>query len=136
MLCVCGSEAVAQETVVYGETTTGTQNDIQQATNLARRMVCEWGMSDEVGAVTYGQEDEPIFMGRELARHKEFSEYTAHQIDNAVRKILDNAKERACKILTEHRDQLDLITNALIENETLDDADIRKILGLPEVAVE
>ncbi len=121
----------AAETVVYGETTTGTQNDIQQATNLARRMVCEWGMSDEVGAVTYGQEDEPIFMGRELARHKEFSEFTAHQIDVAVRKILDNAKERACSILTEHRDQLDLITNALIENETLDDADIRRILGFP-----
>ncbi len=121
----------AAETVVYGETTTGTQNDIQQATNLARRMVCEWGMSDEVGAVTYGQEDEPIFMGRELARHKEFSEFTAHQIDVAVRKILDNAKERACNILTEHRDQLDLITNALIENETLDDADIRRILGFP-----
>ena len=121
----------AAETVVYGETTTGTQNDIQQATNLARRMVCEWGMSEEVGAVTYGQEDEPIFMGREIARHKEFSEYTAHQIDTAVRKILDNAKERACAILMEHRDQLDLITKALIENETLDDADIRRILGFP-----
>ncbi|MCR4714320.1 MAG: ATP-dependent zinc metalloprotease FtsH [Treponemataceae bacterium] len=121
----------AAETVVYGETTTGTQNDIQQATNLARRMVCEWGMSEEVGAVTYGQEDEPIFMGREIARHKEFSEYTAHQIDTAVRKILDNAKERACAIMMEHRDQLDLITKALIENETLDDADIRRILGFP-----
>ena len=125
----------AAETVVYGETTTGTQNDIQQATNLARRMVCEWGMSEEVGAVTYGQEDEPIFMGRELARHKEFSEYTAHQIDVAVRKILDNAKDKACAILAEHRDQLDLITNALIENETLDDADIRKLLGFPAANV-
>lgn len=128
----------AAETVVYGETTTGTQNDIQQATNLARRMVCEWGMSEEVGAVTYGQEEEPIFMGRELARHKEFSDYTAHQIDVAVKKILDDAKEKACSILIEHRDQLDLITNALIENETLDDSDIRKLLGFPSegVAVE
>ena len=121
----------AAESIVYGETTTGTQNDIQQATSLARRMVCEWGMSDEVGAVTYGQEDEPIFMGREIARHKEFSEYTAHQIDTAVRKILDDAKARACNILSEHRDQLDLITNALVESETLDDADIRKLLGFP-----
>ena len=126
----------AAESIVYGETTTGTQNDIQQATNLARRMVCEWGMSEEVGAVTYGQEDEPIFMGRELARHKEFSEYTAHQIDVAVRKILDNAKERACNLLTEHRDQLDLITNELIEKETLDDADIRKLLKIEEVAAK
>ena len=126
----------AAESIVFGETTTGTQNDIQQATNLARRMVCEWGMSEEVGAVTYGQEDEPIFMGRELARHKEFSEYTAHQIDVAVRKILDNAKERACNLLTEHRDQLDLITNELIEKETLDDADIRKLLKIEEVAAK
>ncbi|MCR4940981.1 MAG: ATP-dependent zinc metalloprotease FtsH [Treponemataceae bacterium] len=125
----------AAETVVYGETTTGTQNDIQQATSLARRMVCEWGMSDEVGAVTYGQEEEPIFMGREIARHKEFSEYTAQQIDSAVRKILDDAKARACNILSEHRDQLDLITNALVENETLDDADIRKLLGFPAEGV-
>lgn len=119
----------AAETVVYNDTTTGTQNDIQRATELAHRMVCEWGMSDEVGAVSYGQEDEPIFMGKEIARHKDYSEYTAHQIDTAVKKILLEAKNKALEILTEHRDQLDLLAKELLEKETLDDSQIRSLLG-------
>lgn len=82
----------AAEMVVYGETTTGTQNDIQRATELAHKMVCEWGMSDEIGPVSYGQDEEPIFMGKEIARHKGYSEYTAHQIDSAVKNILEKAK--------------------------------------------
>ncbi len=76
----------AAETLVYGDTTTGAQSDIQRATEIARRMVCEWGMSSDIGAVSYGQEDEPIFMGRELARHKMYSEETASRIDAAVKK--------------------------------------------------
>ena len=124
----------AAESLVYGETTTGTQNDIQQATNLARKMVCEWGMSDDVGVVTYGQEEEPIFMGRELSRHKEFSDQTAAQIDLAVRKILDEAKKRAMDILSEHKDQLDKLAQELFEKETLDDAEIQALLGITPVA--
>ena len=124
----------AAESLVYGETTTGTQNDIQQATNLARKMVCEWGMSDDVGVVTYGQEEEPIFMGRELSRHKEFSDQTAAQIDLAVRKILDEAKKRAMDILSEHKDQLDKLAQELFEKETLDDAEIQGLLGITPVA--
>lgn len=119
------------EMLAYGETTTGTQNDIQQATNMARHMVCEWGMSDKVGAVTYGQEDEPIFMGREIARHKEFSEHTAELIDEAVREIIDEAKKRVHDILSEHRDQLEKLAGELIEKETLDDAEIRELLSFP-----
>ncbi len=121
------------EMLVYGETTTGTQNDIQQATNLARHMVCEWGMSDAVGSVTYGQEDEPIFMGREIARHKEFSEHTAELIDEAVRELIDEAKKRVHDILSEHRDQLEKLAGELVEKETLDDFEIRTLLAFPQL---
>ena len=119
----------AAESIVYGETTTGTQNDIQQATDIARRMVCEWGMSDDVGAVAYGQEDEPIFMGKEIERRKGYSEESARKIDCAVEKILTEARDRVTKILTEHRDQLDKLTQALVEKETLDDSEVRELLG-------
>ena len=119
----------AAESIVYGETTTGTQNDIQQATDIARRMVCEWGMSDDVGAVAYGQEDEPIFMGKEIERRKGYSEESARKIDCAVEKILTEARDRVTKILIEHRDQLDKLTQALVEKETLDDSEVRELLG-------
>lgn len=121
------------ESLIYGETTTGTQNDIQQATNLARHMVCEWGMSDKVGSVTYGQEDEPIFMGREISRHKEFSEHTAELIDEAVRELIDDAKKRVHDILSEHRDQLEKLAGELLEKETLDDSEIRALLSFPQL---
>ena len=123
----------AAESVVYNDTTTGTQNDIQQATNLAHRMVCEWGMSEEVGAVCYGQEDEPIFMGKEIARHKDYSEETAKRIDEAVRRLLDEAKKRAVDILTMHRNELDTLSAALLEYETLSDAEIRALLHIEPV---
>lgn len=123
----------AAETIVYGDTTTGTQNDIRQATNLAHRMVCEWGMSDEVGAVSYGQEDEPIFMGKEIARHKDYSEETAKKIDEAVRRILDEAKHRAEELLSIHRNELDTLSAALLEYETLSDAEIRALLRIEPV---
>ncbi|MDR2898382.1 MAG: ATP-dependent zinc metalloprotease FtsH [Spirochaetaceae bacterium] len=119
----------AAETVVYADVTTGTQNDIRRATDIARRMVCEWGMSDELGAVAFGQEDEPIFLGKEIARHKDYSENTAMRIDSAIRTILEEAKNRALSILTEHRSELDILSSALVERETLDDADIRALLG-------
>ncbi len=126
----------AAETLIYGETTTGTQNDIQQATNIARRMVCEWGMAPSVGAVSYGQEDEPIFMGRELARHKELSDITAHEIDVAIKEILSVNRERVMSILQEHKDQLTKLAEALVEKETLDDSEIRTLLGFEPLSPE
>ena len=120
------------EELIYNETTTGTQNDIQQATSLARKMVCEWGMSDELGFITFGQEDEPIFIGKEIAQHKDYSEETAAKIDTAVEKILDDCLSDTRSILTKYKDQLILIAEALLEKETLDDAQIRTLLGLPE----
>lgn len=126
----------AAEMVVYGETTTGTQSDIQRATELAHKMVCEWGMSDEVGPVAYGQDEEPIFMGKEIARHKGYSEYTAHQIDSAVKNILEKAKNTAIDILTKQKDMLEILTKALVEHETLTDSDIRRLLELPDASSE
>jgi len=119
----------AAESIVYGDTTTGTQNDIERATDIARRMVCEWGMSEDVGAVNYGREDEPIFMGKEIERRKGYSEESAQKIDRAVEKLLNEARKRTLKILTEHRDQLDKLTQALVEKETLDDKEVRELLG-------
>ena len=119
----------AAESLIYADTTTGTQNDIMRATEIARKMVCEWGMSSEMGAVSYGQEDEPIFMGRDIGRHKMFSDETACKIDIAVSDILKKAYDRAYSILQEHKDQLEKLTEALVERETMSDAEIRDLLG-------
>ncbi|MDR3200294.1 MAG: ATP-dependent zinc metalloprotease FtsH [Spirochaetales bacterium] len=118
------------ETIIYKETTTGTKNDIERATETARKMVCEWGMSG-IGPVAYGQEDEPIFLGKEIARHRDYSEETARTIDAAVHSIIERALSDVEKILSEHRDQLEHLAEALVERETLDDDEIRVLLGFP-----
>ena len=119
------------ELIMYGETTTGTQNDIEQATEIARKMVCEWGMSEQIGPIAFSQEDEPIFIGKEIARHKDYSELTAQKIDEAVRDILTSAMDEAKQILDEHKDQLTLLAETLYRKETLDDREIRELLNLP-----
>ena len=121
----------AAERLVYGETTTGTALDIRQATDFARKMVCEWGMADQIGPVAYGQEEEPIFIGKEIAQHKDYSEDTAMQIDKAIKMILEDALARVTVILTDHRDQLEKIADALVSQETLEDSEIRVLLGFP-----
>jgi cell division protease FtsH len=118
--------------LVYGETTTGTSNDIKQATEIARKMVTEWGMSD-MGFIGFGKDDEPLFLGREIAQHKDYSDDTARKIDTEVSKILENALTETRKILSDHRDQLDKLTESLVEHETLDDAQIRELLGFEPV---
>jgi cell division protease FtsH len=124
---VCMGGYVAED-LVYGETTTGTSNDIKQATDIARRMVTEWGMS-ELGFVNLADESEPLFLGREIAQHKDYSEATAKRIDEEIDKILSGAMAETRKILTDHRDQLDLLTKELVEKETLDDKQVRLLLG-------
>jgi len=119
------------EKLFYSETTTGTKNDIQQATEMARNMVCEWGMAEDLGPVAYGQEDEPIFLGKEIARHKDYSENTAQRIDKAVKDILDCARNRAAEIIESHKADLEKLADALIARETLIDEEVRQILGLP-----
>jgi len=116
----------AAEELIYNETTTGAQNDIKQATDLARRMVCEWGMSG-LGPVALGSVDEPIFIGKEIAQHADYSEETALRIDREIRDLLAEALDKARNTLREEREKLELLTEALIEKETLDDDEIRKL---------
>lgn len=122
----------AAEKIVYGETTTGTSNDIKQATDLAHRMVTEWGMSD-LGFINLSDEGEPLFLGREITQHKDYSEDTAKKIDSEMRAILTSCMDDTMRILTEHRDQLDKLTDALVEKETLDDKEIREMFGFAPV---
>lgn len=128
---ICMGGYVAED-IIYGETTTGTSNDIKQATDLAHRMVTEWGMSG-LGFIGLGDEDEPLFLGREIAQHKDYSEETARRIDEEVHKILDACMGDTSAILTEHKDQLDTLSAALCEKETLEDAEIREMFGFPPV---
>ncbi len=116
------------EQLVFGELTTGAGNDIERASSLARKMVCEWGMSEELGALTYGQKEEQIFLGREINRHRDFSEDTARRIDAAVRTIIDEAFVRAEAILKENRDILDRMAEELLEKETIMLEDMEDII--------
>ena len=121
----------AAETIIYNETTTGAQVDIEQATHLARRMVCEWGMSPELGPISFGQKEEPIFIGKEIARHKDYSEETAHKIDQEIEKIVRGSLDSATELLAKNRAKLELLAETLITKETLDDLEVRKLLGFP-----
>ncbi|MDR2483538.1 MAG: ATP-dependent zinc metalloprotease FtsH, partial [Treponema sp.] len=129
-IVICYGGWVA-ENLLYSETTTGTKQDIEQATEMARRMVCEWGMAEDLGPVTYGQEEEPIFLGKEIARHKDYSEDTAQRIDQAVKRILDAARTSAEAIIREQREALERLADALLAQETLLDDEVRGLLGLP-----
>lgn len=126
-IVICMGGYVAED-IVYGETTTGTSNDIKQATDLAHRMVTEWGMSD-LGFISLASEGEPLFLGREITQKKVFSDKTATRIDEEVQKILTSCMATCRDILTTHRDQLDKLTDELCEKETLDDSEIRVLLG-------
>jgi len=119
---------VAEE-LMYDETTTGAKNDIDQATGMARKMVCEWGMSREVGPVALGSDDEPIFIGKEIAQHKDYSDQTAFVIDTEIKRILNESLDRARSIIVEHREKLEAIAGGLLKKETLDDREIRELMG-------
>ena len=99
--------------------TTGAGNDIERATELARKMVCEYGMS-ELGPLTYGKKEQQIFLGREIAQHRDFSDDTAKQIDVEVRSFVDEAYQSAYKILEDNQDIMHRMAAALLERETLD----------------
>jgi len=118
------------EEIIYGQTTTGTQNDIQQATNIARRMVTEWGMSESFKFTSFSQEEEPIFIGKEIARHKDYSEETAKKIDIEISRILDDSLKETRKILNDNIDQLKTLAMELVDKETLDDSEIKTLLGI------
>ena len=108
------------EQLVFGDTTTGASNDIEKATDLARKMVTRFGMSEKLGRVTLGRQDEMIFLGREMSEQKNYSDAVAKQIDEEVRAIIDRGAARALEVLTKHRDRLDALAAKLISEETVE----------------
>src|SRR5450432_327276 len=125
---VVGMGGRVAEEIVFGDVTSGARGDIQMATRLARKMVCEWGMSDKMGMVEYGEHEDYVFLGRDISRARDYSEATAEQIDREVRKLVDDAYARAKEILVAHRTQLEVIAKALLEYETLDGGQIQEII--------
>jgi cell division protease FtsH len=118
----------AAEEIALKHMTTGAGNDLERATNLARKMVTEWGMSEKLGPLTYGKKEEQIFLGREIAQHRDFSEHTAVEIDHEVKRIVMENYDRAKKLITERIDSLHALTKALLEKETLDAPEIDAII--------
>jgi len=116
------------EEIVTGDVSTGAAGDIQQATNMARAMVTQWGMSDKLGMVLYGDSDEYVFLGKEIAQNKTYSEQTAQQIDAEVRRLIDEGYNLAKGLIEDNQDKLDLIANALLEHETLDGKQVEDIV--------
>ncbi|HUK56697.1 MAG TPA: ATP-dependent zinc metalloprotease FtsH [Nitrospiria bacterium] len=118
----------AAEEIVLNRITTGAGNDIERATDLARKMICEWGMSDKLGPLTFGKKDEEIFLGREIATRRDYSENTAIEIDNEVKRLIMDNYERAKNILRENIKALRAIAEALLEKEVLDAPEIDKLI--------
>ncbi len=122
----------AAEELIFNRFTTGAGNDLERATELARKMVCNWGMSEELGPITFGKREEHVFLGREIAQPKDFSEETARTIDAAIKKLVLGAYECAKSLLASHRAGLQALAQALLEKETLDSADIDRIISAAE----
>jgi cell division protease FtsH len=116
------------EEIIFGHTTTGAGNDIERATEIARKMVCEWGMSDRLGPLTFGKKEEQIFLGREIAQHRDYSEATAIEIDQEVKRIVSECHEKARTLLQEHIDTLKRISETLLEVEVLSSEQIDEIM--------
>jgi len=120
----------AAEELILKDFTTGSGNDIERATNIARKMVCEWGMSDEMGPLSYGKKEEQIFLGREFATHKDYSEETAERIDKEISRIVSERYEIAKRLLSDHMDVLDRLAAELLEKEVLNSTEIDQIIGI------
>lgn len=118
------------ESVALQDITSGSGDDLKQATHLARRMVCQWGMSERLGAVAFRQGEEHVFLGAEITEPKDFSEYTARLIDEEIQHIVQTMEDKAEQLLTQHHDQLDTLAQALLKHETLDAADVERLLDL------
>jgi cell division protease FtsH len=126
----------AAEEIVLNHQTTGAGNDIERATEIARKMVCEWGMSESLGPLNYGRKDEPVFLGKELQRQRDFSENTANDIDLELRTIVVNCFERAKALLLKNIETLHAIATALLEKEVLDGQEIDDLLEVRQNGLE
>jgi cell division protease FtsH len=119
----------AAEELVFHHLSTGASNDLQQATRLARQMICKYGMSDKLGPVAYGDDDQDVFLGRDFMTRKDYSEKKSEQIDDEVTTTLTSLYDSAKQLLIDHRSVLDQIATALLERETLDTADLRLLVA-------
>ncbi|HSL38762.1 MAG TPA: ATP-dependent zinc metalloprotease FtsH [Desulforhopalus sp.] len=126
-ICILYGGRIAEK-IIFNEITTGAGNDIERASAMARKMVCEWGMSESLGALTYGKKEEQIFLGREIGQVRDFSEDTARKIDMAVKEIIDKAMDMVTRMLEEHRDILTRMAEDLLEKETIVLNDLENII--------
>jgi cell division protease FtsH len=127
LIAVMMAGRIAEE-IVSGDISSGASGDIQQATSVARSMVCQWGMSDKMGMVQYGNDEDQMIMGRDMAGRKDYSEFTAQEIDAEVKRIINEAYSVSKNIIDSHRGQLEVIANALLEYETLDGEQVGEIV--------
>jgi cell division protease FtsH len=118
----------AAEELVLHQQTTGAGNDIVRATEIARKMVCEWGMSDRLGPLAFGEKEEQIFLGREFAQRRDYSEETARMIDTEVREVVTERYDRARTIIRDNMEILHNLANALLDKEVLDSQQIERII--------
>ncbi|HEY6420996.1 MAG TPA: ATP-dependent zinc metalloprotease FtsH [Candidatus Binataceae bacterium] len=118
----------AAEELIFGHMTTGAGDDIEKATELARKMVCEWGMSKELGPMTFGRREEQVFLGRDIAHHKDYSEHTAVEIDREVRRVIDDAYQKARSLLSDRLPLLHKVAERLLEKEVLDGAEVEAMV--------
>jgi cell division protease FtsH len=126
-IAVCMGGRIAED-LMFKEISTGAQNDIEQATEMARKMVCEWGMSEALGPLTYGKKEEQIFLGKEFNRHQDYSEATALKIDAEIKRIVTEQYDRAQKTLTDGKAMLVRVAEALLEHEVLDGEHIKQVI--------
>ena len=121
------------EKLVFGEITTGGQQDYRTVTNIARQMVCDWGMSSKLGPIAYGQENDAIFLGREMAQRRDHSDRVAEMIDEEIKSFVLKAESRAERLLSDNIDKVHTLAEALLEFETLDDVQLDQLLAGEEL---
>ena len=126
-LVVAMGGRVAEE-IVFGDVTNGASGDIRQASDIARKMVCNWGMSEDLGMVDYGESQEPVFVARDVGSQRTYSEATAQKIDDEVKRLIDEAYEKATNLINKHRAGLEAIAQALLLYETINGAHVREIM--------
>jgi cell division protease FtsH len=126
-ICTLLGGRVAEE-IVFTTITSGASNDLERATAIARKMVCEWGMSEKLGPLTFGEKEGEIFLGRDMGHMKNYSEATAVEIDGEIRRIVQQNYERTRDILQQQRAALVLVAEALLERENLDGVEIRRMV--------
>ncbi len=128
-ICVLMGGYIAEE-LIFGDTSTGASNDIQVSTNIARRMVTEWGMSSRIGTISYSSNDQAVFLGREISSSKHYSDDTASTIDEEIKRIIQEQLDRGRKLVSDHRSKLEAVANALLTRESIGGNELYGILGL------